>query len=298
MENHISEYDAIRARFALGHYDYIDGEQGEEEEEDEQELAGYWEDLGPLFFEEDDFGNTLTLTSFTTPVDEEVVLAGEVSIFPGSGYSMKDMCRFLLFVKCQNSTIGDRLFASIFGVLPAFLPPDNGLIPLLPKDPSMYNCLKLVRNLGNIPQDMRVYVVNMCSEGCLPFWKDTAHSNFCSKCQGCRWKYCSATCYNDQHEKICSHRTVAVRSFYYLPMRDRIEKLLLSDMKNMFMYEKYRYKSDKEGFVDDIFESDTYGTFKTLIPDDCHLIYLQVCSNCDLQMYLYYISCHMYIYCM
>lgn len=276
MSNQVSEYDAIRERFAAGFFNYIDLDT-DEEEEDEAELAGYWQDIvGPLVFDEEDFGTTLTLTSFSCPVDDEVVAAGESPVFPGSPFTLKDMCRYLLFVKCQNSAVGDRLLASLFGVLPTFLPLDNALLPLLRRSPSMYHCLKLCRNLGNIPQHMRVYVVNMCSNGCSPFWKDTAHSNFCSKCQGCRWKFCRDTCYSPDGNKLCSHRTAPVRSFYYLPIRDRIEKLLHSDMKNMFQYEKYRYRSGQEGFVEDIFESQTYLKFKSLIPDDCHLIYLQV----------------------
>jgi hypothetical protein len=270
----VSDYQIIRQGFATGVFDVVNREP--DSDEDNPIPDGFWQDLGPLFLEDDDFGNHLTLTTFHCHRDEEQVAAGLLPLFPDSPFSLKDMCRFLLFMKCQNSVIGDRLLASWFGMFPVFLPLQHSLLPMLRKEPSMYDLLKLCKNLGDIPQDMRTFLVNMCANGCHPFWKDTAHSNFCSKCGGCRWKSCNIACYDVDHNKVCQHTQTPVRSFYYMPMRDRIEKLLNSDLNNMFLYEKYRYKSNKEGYVEDIYESKTYLKMKGMIPPDSRLIFLQV----------------------
>jgi len=78
------------------------------------------------------------------------------------------------------------------------------------------------------------------------------------------------------HNKVCNHTQSPIRSFYYMPIRDRIEKLLSGDLKNMFLYEKYRYKSSRGEYCEDIYESKTYVKMKSLIPPDCRLIFLQV----------------------
>ena len=98
----VSDYQIIRQGFATVAFDVVDVEPDEDEPPE-----GYWEDLGPLFFEEGQFGSELALTSFSSHRDEEQVAAGLLPLFHGSGYLLKDMCRFLLFMKCQNSVIGD-----------------------------------------------------------------------------------------------------------------------------------------------------------------------------------------------
>jgi hypothetical protein len=54
-------------------------------------------------------------------------------------------------------------------------------------------------------------------------------------------------------------------------------KLLKSDMRNLFQYEAFRYQSENASFVEDIFDSSTYKKLKSLIPDDCRIIFLQAC---------------------
>jgi hypothetical protein len=155
------------------------------------------------------------------------------------------------------------------------LPPVNALVPLLLSRPTMYQSLKLIQNLAHLPSDLRTYKVDMCKKGCHPFHEDSVNNNFCSICKNCRWKHCGRGCYQ-AGIKLCQHAKISARVFYYLPIRDRLLKLLNSDLKNMFQYEKYRYKSTNEEFVEDIFDSTTYKTFKDLIPLDYSLIFLQV----------------------
>jgi hypothetical protein len=58
----------------------------------------------------------INIVFFYSHRDEEQVAAGLFSLFAGSLYTLKDMCRFLLFIKCLNSVVGDRVLASGFGI--------------------------------------------------------------------------------------------------------------------------------------------------------------------------------------
>jgi hypothetical protein len=79
--------------------------------------------------------------------------------------------------------------------------------------------------------------------------------------------------------KLCSHPQIPVRTFFYLSVRDRVEKLLNSDLRNLFYYEKFRYKSTTDDFVEDIYDSKVYKKMKSLIPPQGELIFLQVNSK-------------------
>ena len=70
---------------------------------------------------------------------------------------------------------------------------------------------------------------------------------------------------------------VPVEYCFYLSVRDRITKLLNSDIRNFFFYEKFRYKGSDENYVEDIYDGSTYKSFNNSIPSNCRLIFLQVC---------------------
>ena len=142
-----------------------------------------------------------------------------------------------------------------------------------------YLCYVLhVPNSADIPKsDLKLYCVDTCPKGCTPFWKDSLNVNVCPHCTSCRWRHCSITCVDEEGGLICEHKRKPARNFYYLSVRDRIKKLLRSHLKKLFHYESIRYKSTNDDFVEDIFDSDTYKHFKSLVPRDGQLIFLQVC---------------------
>ena len=70
---------------------------------------------------------------------------------------------------------------------------------------------------------------------------------------------------------------VPLECCFYLPVRDRITKLLNSDISNLFFYNKFRYKGRDENNVEDIFDWSAYKSFNNFIPSTSCLIFLQVC---------------------
>ena len=91
-----------------------------------------------------------------------------------------------------------------------------------------------------------------------------------------RWSGCSQRCFRPiTHEKLCSHQQ-PVRTFYYLSVRDRLNTLLRSDLRNLFRYSEFRNKSSNGDVVQDIYDSETYKKFETFIPEGNRLIFLQV----------------------
>ena len=132
--------------------------------------------------------------------------------------------------------------------------------------------------LADIPTaGLKIYCVDTCKQGCLPFWKDNFNLDACSNCNTIRWRHCSQNCRNNHGDLDCEHDKKAARKFYYLSIRDRITKLLRSELKKLFMYETLRYKSTNDEFIEDIFDSDTYKHFKSIVPLNGELIFLQVC---------------------
>jgi hypothetical protein len=65
-----------------------------------------------------------------------------------------------------------------------------------------------------------------------------------------------------------------------MPIKDRIRGLLLSDLKNLFHYEKYRHAISDEEYIDDVFDTPVYMKLKERIRNkdaDGVPIFLQIC---------------------
>ena len=96
--------------------------------------------------------------------------------------------------------------------------------------------------------------------------------------QAVRWKSCVAGCVNPLDGAMaCNHNLKKSRDFYYLSVRDRLTVLLQSDLKNLFQYETYRYRSSRPTFVEDIYGSSSYSDLKSILPPNSNLIMLQIC---------------------
>lgn len=220
------------------------------------------------------------LDSFKCPAEMTVTQSlkelGDRPLYEGSDFLLQDFARFVFYMKACNASVGDRLFASIVGYIGAFLPKPNVLGEALGESPTMYSTLKLLHSAADVPDDLSSYKIDTCACGCLPFTGNIRMADRCPTCEGPRWKHCSRTCFDEWGSKLCKHANVPVRMLYYMPMRDRIEKLLLSDMHHLFHYEDYRHKCSNDDFVEDIFDSRTYKTFKDIIPRGDRLIFLQV----------------------
>lgn len=272
---------AMREAWRLGDYN-ITATEDEVEEEDEVEdgAPNDWaiHALGPIH--DWTFAFADTILPFQHSFKIEATGFGNIDpedpVTAGCSFSMRDFCRFALFLRVSNAAIGDRLFSSVVGAMGIFLPKPNAVSTALKTNPSMYTTLKLVQNAADLPDDLSFFKIDTCAKGCVPFWKEVVSDGLCPKCDGPRWKHCDVGCFNAAREKKCNHESIAVRNFYVLSIRARIMKLLQSDLRNLFDYEDLRHRSSNTNFVDDIYESSTYKHFKSLMPEGERLIFLQV----------------------
>ena len=145
------------------------------------------------------------------------------------------------------------------------------------QQPSTYKLLQCLYNMADMQNTLRTFKFDTCVDGCTPFFKDTVLVHQCISCNKPRWKSCKNTCVDGEGDKICRHPATPVRSVYYMPVEDRLRKLLRSDIRNLFKYPVYRHKSSGDGLVQDFFDSTTYLDFNAIAPDDGEMIYLQVC---------------------
>ena len=90
-----------------------------------------------------------SLCSFSHFIDEEYVSFSDIPLFEGSDFKARDVCRFLHHLKSSNACIGDRLLASMLGMISVFLPRNNVVQQLLKSRPSMYRSLQVSHIIAN-----------------------------------------------------------------------------------------------------------------------------------------------------
>lgn len=255
-----------------------DDDEADNEEEDDFLPHQMWaHDL--FLVNQEDFLASIDALKWSTRenvTSEDLKEKGQQLLFVGSQFKLKDLSRFCLFLKSSNASMGDRLFASVVGSMGTFLPRPNILHDALGECPSMYSTLKLIQSAADIPDDLSTFKIDTCANGCVPFMRDDQFVHRCPECLGMRWKHCRLHCLNEAGLKTCSHKCEPIRTLFYLSIRDRIVKLLLSDLHHLFHYEDYRHKCSNDDFVEDIFDSTTYHSFKRLVPQGHHIIFLQV----------------------
>jgi hypothetical protein len=159
-------------------------------------------------------------------------------LFMGSSSTGKDLARYLLSLKATHLKMGDGVFSSMVGMVAQFLPAGNLLQRILKKHPSEYFLLKCIDNLAAFETQLRTIIVDVCINGCVVFYKENKDINFCPKCRACRWKLCLPSCFQNE-ECICNHRRTTKRRLYYNVVKDRLVKLLTSDLKNLMSYAKH-----------------------------------------------------------
>jgi hypothetical protein len=161
-------------------------------------------------------------------------------LFRGSGYTSKDLARFLLSFRARHMKVGDGILANMVAMLATFLPPDNSFKSLLSDKPTIYTLLKALDNLAEFKTGLRTLKINSCVNKCMGFYAEHLRLNSCQMCGESRWKHCASDCYGVSDERICSHALAPRCSLYYNVVQDRLVKLLKSDIKNLFNYDYHR----------------------------------------------------------
>lgn len=289
-----SEWLAVQAGFESGEYNMCpletlqkakEMEEVEEEEEQDILLHDYfgldWEERTEDTNEDvpDDFGELMKphLHSYSVSKSDDWIAAGDKELFENSEFRARDICRSLLNLKSMHSGMGTRLFSSIVGSFLTFLPKDNVLRSLLTTKPTMYCLMKMVESVADVADDLRTFKVDTCKAGCRPFWGTSVNMNICLECRQPRWKHCVPTCFDATGHKNCNHDSIPWRTFFSLSVRDRIQKLLDSDLFPFFEYESLRHNTPQPNFIEDIYDSKTYLKMKSLLPPNGKLIFIQIC---------------------
>ena len=131
-------------------------------------------------------------------------------VFEESNFSIKSFCRYLLVLK-TNLNLGDVSFTVIVGSIMVFLPERNGFSKYININPSMYDINKTIERLSNTKTCCRVFKFNVCDEGsCIISKTEDGQSNI-----------------------PFINKKIKISSFLYLPIRDRILRLLNSDLRNL-----------------------------------------------------------------
>jgi hypothetical protein len=130
-------------------------------------------------------------------------------LFEGSLFSLKQFCRYMLILK-SNLNLGAVSFTLIVGSIISFLPVRNGLLKYVNENPSLYDINKTVDKLSYVNDCCRVFKFLVCDEG----------------------KCILSNQLGAESIKSCIHPKLNKTTFHYLPVRDRIWKLLHSDARN------------------------------------------------------------------
>ena len=109
---------------------------------------------------------------------------------------------------------------------------------MLKENCSKYYLSKAIDNLADINITLRTVIVHTCIKGCISYYRDKAYLNFCPECAECRWKQCTENCYTNDL-KTCDHSQSPCRKLYYNVVKDRLLKVLRSDLRRLLQYEEY-----------------------------------------------------------
>lgn len=253
---------------------YVDVENDAEGDNDEDEELQNgdidWEDVRIEYVptntipENGLMGRGVSISSRSTPT----LIGIDVNdpVYPGSPHSAKDFARYILAMRytigeAQGTfmsmyethysnlyvivvdvivvcfvDMGDMAFATCVGAILSFLPADNFFTQCLKKNPSVYHILQIMRVVSGLHSNLRTLKYDTCEKGLCVY---SEGQEYCR--HSLRWKSCTMDCYNNEGESICHHTKQPLKSFWYMPIRDRITALLKSDMKNFFHYKDYRH---------------------------------------------------------
>ena len=142
----------------------------------------------------------------------------EDMIYDGCEYTLKEFCRYLLCLK-NTIMVGDFAFCSIIGAILCFMPSENRFTQSLGVDSTVYHHLKVINYFAEFESTLQTFKFDICDEASCVIKRDGSHS--------------------------CIHEKKLKKYFYYMPVRQRVEYLLRSDLRNFLLYPKHKYRSLK-----------------------------------------------------
>ena len=164
-------------------------------------------------------------------------------LYEGANFSLEDLLLILELIKCSNN-FGDTNESIILGLLGSFLPKGNLIHKLLSDTTgSIFYFQKLLKRGATGFDRCSIHKIILCSKGCSAFVGGNRFSVRCSICN-----------------EITIDININTKYMYYLPLKDRLIKLLLSDLRNLFHYPELRNKGN-EAFVEDVYDGSCWKTF-------------------------------------
>jgi hypothetical protein len=164
-------------------------------------------------------------------------------LYEGANFSLEDLLLILELIKCSNN-FGDTNESIILGLLGSFLPKGNLIYKLLSETSgSIFYFQKLLKRGATGFDKCSIHKIILCSKGCSAFVGAKQYNSRCS------------TCF-----EITTDININTKYMYYLPLKDRLIKLLLSDLRNLFHYPELRSKGN-EAFVEDTYDGSCWKSF-------------------------------------
>jgi len=166
-------------------------------------------------------------------------------LYRGSDLTFQDALLIIEMIKSTNN-FGDTNESIILGMLGSFMPKDNLIRQIMSeKSGSIYHFQNLMKKAQVHFQKSSVHKIFVCNKGCKAFAGTNEMLNSCSICNSVF----------DILDKNTKH-------LYYMPLKDRLISLLLSDLKNMFYYPVLRSKTDAN-FIQDLYDGSIWKHFES-----------------------------------
>ena len=165
-------------------------------------------------------------------------------LFNGSDKTVSELLLILEFIKTSNH-LGDITQSLILGILGSFLPSDNAITKYLSSTSStVYHYQKFIKLLSDSHYTCSVHKIPICLKGCIAFVGRHRLQRMCPTCGIIR-----------------TDHKLNTNWIYYLPLKERLMLLLVSDMKNLFHYPELRSKTNKS-FYEDMYDGTTWQMFE------------------------------------
>ena len=181
-------------------------------------------------------------------------------LYPGSETTVFDLIIILELIK-STIKLGDVNESIILGLLASFLPPDNAIkIYLSQTSFSIYNFQKLINKSSsqfNKCSIVKIPICNKCTK--VPFCGNNRLPPRCIKCR-----------------TLKNVKSIDQKYIFYLPLKDRLFKLLISDLSNLFLYPELRNVGSAD-YIQDTYDGSNWKSFDDLMNFNEKLIGLQWC---------------------
>ena len=138
--------------------------------------------------------------------------------------------------------MGDGLQNMILGLISSLLPKNNLLAEKLSTtSKSNYFFQETIKSGHKTFKKLRIYAIPACRKGCCHYIGENVNDDCCLIC-------------NKDNEETEND------VIYYFPLRDRLRRLLSSNLKRFFTYSNIRRPPDPD-FIEDIYDGSTWKWF-------------------------------------